>query len=35
MNITRRRVLKGVLGLLSGAAVAIGGPSVWIYRMKT
>jgi L-ascorbate metabolism protein UlaG (beta-lactamase superfamily) len=31
MNITRRRVL----GVLSGAAVAIGAPSVWIYSMKT
>jgi L-ascorbate metabolism protein UlaG (beta-lactamase superfamily) len=35
MNMTRRRVLKGVLGLLSGAAVAIGVPSVWMSRMKT
>jgi L-ascorbate metabolism protein UlaG (beta-lactamase superfamily) len=31
MKITRRRVL----GLLAGAAAAIGVPSVWIYRMKT
>jgi len=31
MKITRRRVL----GLLAGAAGAIGVPSVWIYRMKT
>jgi L-ascorbate metabolism protein UlaG (beta-lactamase superfamily) len=31
MNMTRRRVL----GLLSGAAVAIGVPSVWMSRMKT
>ena len=30
MSITRRRVL----GLLSGAAAAIGVPSVWIYSMK-
>jgi len=31
MNITRR----GLLGLLSGAAAAIGVPSIWTYRMKT
>jgi L-ascorbate metabolism protein UlaG (beta-lactamase superfamily) len=31
MNVTRRRIP----GLLAGAAVAIGVPSVWIYRMKT
>jgi L-ascorbate metabolism protein UlaG (beta-lactamase superfamily) len=31
MNVTRRRVL----GLLAGAAAAIGLPSVWISRMKT
>jgi L-ascorbate metabolism protein UlaG (beta-lactamase superfamily) len=31
MKITRRRVL----GVLAGAAAAIGVPSVWIYRMKT
>src|SRR6476661_10379307 len=30
MNITRRRVL----GLLAGAATAIGVPSAWIYRTK-
>src|SRR3982074_2530792 len=35
MNMTRRRGLKGVLGVLSGAAVAIRVPSVWISRMKT
>src|SRR6476469_3006886 len=31
MSITRRRIL----GVLAGAAVAIGMPAVWIYRMKT
>lgn len=31
MNVTRRRVF----GLLAGAAVAVGLPSVWIFRMKT
>ncbi len=31
MNLTRRRVF----GLLAGAAVAVGLPSVWISRMKT
>jgi len=31
MKLTRRRVLR----LLSGAAVAIGLPSAWIYSMKT
>ena len=31
MKLTRRRLL----GLLSGAAVAIGAPSFWIYLMKT
>src|SRR6267378_3070842 len=31
MNITRR----GLLGLLSGAAAAIGVPSIWAYSMKT
>jgi L-ascorbate metabolism protein UlaG (beta-lactamase superfamily) len=31
MKFTRRRLL----GLLAGAAAAIGVPSVWIYRMKT
>jgi L-ascorbate metabolism protein UlaG (beta-lactamase superfamily) len=31
MNITRRRLL----GVLAGAAVAIGAPSMWISRMKT
>ncbi|CAN5158338.1 MBL fold metallo-hydrolase [soil metagenome] len=31
MNVTRRRVF----GLLAGAAVAVGLPSVWISRMKT
>ena len=31
MNITRRRVL----GVLAGAAAAIGVPSVWLNRMKT
>src|SRR5882672_5336230 len=31
MNITRR----GLLGLLSGAAAALGVPSIWAYSMKT
>src|SRR5882757_10098718 len=31
MNITRR----GLLGLLSGAAAAVGVPSIWTYSMKT
>jgi L-ascorbate metabolism protein UlaG (beta-lactamase superfamily) len=35
MKVNRRRVLKGVLGVLAGAAAAIGVPSVWISRMKT
>src|ERR1700710_114487 len=31
MKLTRRRLL----GLVAGAAAAIGVPSAWIYRMKT
>jgi L-ascorbate metabolism protein UlaG (beta-lactamase superfamily) len=35
MNMTRRNVLKGIMGLFSGAAALIGGTSAWMYRMKT
>jgi L-ascorbate metabolism protein UlaG (beta-lactamase superfamily) len=35
MNITRRNVLKGIMGLFSGAAALIGGTSAWMYKMKT
>jgi L-ascorbate metabolism protein UlaG (beta-lactamase superfamily) len=35
MTTTRRSLLKGIIGLLSGAAALIALPSAWISRMKT